>query len=808
MIELHDKTILIDGQPRLVLSGEVHYFRLRRQDWQDRLDKLKAAGCNTVASYIPWLCHETVEGRIDLDGRTRPELDLGAFIDLCQANGLWFIARPGPFVMAEMKNEGLPYWVYEKHPEIVPAGWDGKPATTHTVDYLAPGFLEEAQRWYDAVMAVIAPRLQPGGGNVIALQLDNEIGMLSWVSNCPDLTENVLADFAVWLKARHSLEALRRRYPFDLDAPEALRDGIRSPAESCAPALMRDLGHYMRDRFARYVATLRAWAETAGIRGIPFVVNIHGTGGGRGFGFPIGISQLYLSYTQDAGYLSGSDIYFGNLTFDNFQDLYLCNAFMEAVHRPEQPLASMEFECGDGNYGNTYGNRLDPSAADFKARMCLAQGARLINYYLFTGGRNYKLDPPPHDGDDRIAFTGERHGFAAPVDPEGRLNYSYPRLASLTQTVAAVADKLAAMREERDKLAFGFIPDYFMTEYRHPASDAMAEIVRNLEANRGPGAWETMARAMLLGGYRFGAVDIQNRPLEVEATPVLALGSARYMDASIQRKLADWLAIGGGLLLYGEVPQFGMEGEPCTVLAEALGAEISGFRRAGERYFLSLAADGWAAPRPDVRTHFAQTFAAPSARALLRVCDTGEICGFETAVGNGRAIVIAAAYPCDIALFRTALERLGATAALRHDCEDHGIFMTSTANAAGERFIHLLNLDGFDKRFRLYEHGQPLLGGREIELQARDGVMLPLAMRFGEVKIDYATAEIAAVTPDCIEFRPTQRLDVIAVETAREIQLSSHYELQQDSPTTYVVSLRPAQRHDRITLRHESAGGG
>ena len=150
MIELRDKAILIDGQPRLVLSGEVHYFRLRREDWQDRLDKLKAAGCNTVASYIPWLCHETVEGRIDLDGRTRPELDLGAFIDLCHVNDLWFIARPGPFVMAELKNEGLPYWVYEKHPEIVPAGWDGKPATTHTVDYLAPAFLASYQRRTEA----------------------------------------------------------------------------------------------------------------------------------------------------------------------------------------------------------------------------------------------------------------------------------------------------------------------------------------------------------------------------------------------------------------------------------------------------------------------------------------------------------------------------------------------------------------------------------------------------------------------------------------------------------------------------------
>ena len=65
---------------------------------------------------------------------------MGGFIDLCRENDLYFIARPGPFIMAEIKNEGIPHWVYERHPEIVPVGWDGRPATTPTVDYLAPNF--------------------------------------------------------------------------------------------------------------------------------------------------------------------------------------------------------------------------------------------------------------------------------------------------------------------------------------------------------------------------------------------------------------------------------------------------------------------------------------------------------------------------------------------------------------------------------------------------------------------------------------------------------------------------------------------
>jgi beta-galactosidase len=183
----------------------------------------------------------------------------------------------------------------------------------------------------------------------------------------------------------------------------------------------------MRDRFSRYVATLRGYAEEFGIHDVPFIVNIHGTEAGGGAPFPIGISQLYESYTQAPGYIGGSDHYLGNLTAGNAPDWYLMNALMESVNRPEQPLTSVEFEAGSGDYGQSMGARLDPSAADFKVRMAIAQGNRLINYYLFTGGINYRLDRRTGDGNDRISFTGERHGTAAPVNPEGRLDYTSPR---------------------------------------------------------------------------------------------------------------------------------------------------------------------------------------------------------------------------------------------------------------------------------------------------------------------------------------------------------------------------------------------
>ncbi|HUC90417.1 MAG TPA: beta-galactosidase [Paenibacillus sp.] len=800
MVEIKNKQIWIDGRPQMIMSGEIHYYRLAKEDWQDRIDKLKDAGFNAVASYIPWLCHEPVKGQFDFTGATRPELDLAGFIELCAANGLYFIARPGPFIMAEMKNEGLPYWVYEKYPEIVPVTWDERPVTTKTVDYLAPGFLQAARNWYAEVMPVLAGRLHGKGGNIIGVQLDNEVGMLSWVSNSPDLTDNVLSDFAAWLKLQYDAETLAHRYPFNLDEEDAFRKGVRSPSERYAAELRQDLGYYMRRRFAKYIAELRRYAEEFGVSGIPFLVNIHGTGGGRGFTYPIGISQLFESYTQAPGYLSGSDIYFGDLNMESFQDLYLINGFMDAVHLPDQPLTSLEFNCGDANFGETYGGRLDPSAADFKTRMCIAQGNRMINFYLFSGGYNYRMDLKPGDGNDRVAFTGERHGFAAPVGPDGELSYTYPRMARVNKTVLAVADKLAVMDEERDAVAFAFIPDYYMTEYSYPQSAKMQEIVGNIEANRAHGAWEIMARAMLLAGYRFGSVDVQNRPVDPGKTPVIALPSARYMHAHIQRKLADFMVSGGSVLLYGEVPLYDMEGRPCKVLAEALGIQPKGTRRVEENYYLSLCADGWAAPRPEVRSHFAQIFEHGNAQPIMRVYGTDEVCAFEAEVGKGKAIVLAAAYRCDIPLFREALERLGATVGLTQDGPYHGVFMTSTATKDGERFIHMLNLDGFDKEIHIYDKGQPLFEGRSFVLSGKDGVMLPVNVVYHGVKIVYSTAEITAVTERSLQFRLTQPEDIIAIGTDREIVPSEEYVCERSGKVTLVRSKKHARVDDRLTI--------
>lgn len=748
MIEIAQRQIRIDGEPRIVMAGEVHYFRVARAEWGQRLDLLVEAGCDTVATYIPWIFHELPDGMIDVTGETRPERDIGAFIDLASAKGLRVLARPGPFIMAELKNEGIPFRVYRDHPEIVPLGWDGVPVTSSTVDYLAPAFLEESARWLDAIMPVLAPRLQPVGGPIVGVQLDNEIGMLAWVTNSPDLTDGLVESFGEFVRERHGADLPYAVAPGEPGWAEA----VRSPKEEWAGALRLDLGLFMRQRFAYYVGTLRAMCEKRDVAGVPFLINIHGTEGGNGAPFPIGISQLVDTYAGIPGMLSGSDHYLGEATLNTMTDLYVMNAFMAAVHDSDQPLTSLEFEAGSGDYGAGAEMQYDPSTADLKTRLCLAQGNRLINYYLFAGGINPPLDEKVDDGNDRISFTGERHGTAAPVGPEGQRGYAYEATARGVRAVKANEPWLARMDEEHDDVTLGLVLDAYMTEYRYPGSEVMTDVVNDLTSHRGAGERKTLARSLLLGGFRFGATHLERRDPKPGST--VLLGTGRYLSRVVQERLVGHVSSGGNLVLLGLLPERDLDGSPCTVLADALGLKAGEVLRDSGHYFPSLVAQGWAQPWPEMRAGWMQRLEHERGDVVLTDV-YGAVCGVDVPLGEGRAIVLAAQVPSDPLLFDRALSSLGVMPGLRLETQWPGVFATTTRSEDGQRALHVINISGSPATVTVALDGTPIVAGTTLQLPPRSGHILPLGLDVAGRRIDWASAEIAGVDEDgTIRFHP------------------------------------------------------
>jgi beta-galactosidase len=94
-----------------------------------------------------------------------------------------------------------------------------------------------------------------------------------------------------------------------------------------------------------------------------------------------------------------------------------------------------------------------------------------------------------------------------------------------------------------------------------------------------------------------------------------------------------------------------------------------------------------------------------------------------------------------------------------------------------------------------------LLEGRRLLLRGRDGVMLPLNVQLGDVRIAYSPAEITKVEEGGIEFRLTQARDVIALETDREIASSEDYEVNSHGKTKTITSRKRASVDDRLGVR-------
>ena len=89
--EIRDKFYL-NGEPFQIISGGIHYFRILPEYWEDRLQKLKELGCNTVETYIPWNMHEPVKGKFDFYGEhVHGMLDVVSFVRTAQRLGLWVI---------------------------------------------------------------------------------------------------------------------------------------------------------------------------------------------------------------------------------------------------------------------------------------------------------------------------------------------------------------------------------------------------------------------------------------------------------------------------------------------------------------------------------------------------------------------------------------------------------------------------------------------------------------------------------------------------------------------------------------------
>lgn len=158
MLEIKGNEFYLDGKPHRIFSGCMHYFRILPEYWEDRLRKLKAAGFNTVETYVAWNLHEPRKGTYCFEGM----LDLPLFLKTAQKVGLNAIVRPGPYICAEWEFGALPAWLLQDRNIVLRCN--------------DPLYMGHVRDWFQVLFEKIAPLQKTRGGNVIAMQIENEYG--------------------------------------------------------------------------------------------------------------------------------------------------------------------------------------------------------------------------------------------------------------------------------------------------------------------------------------------------------------------------------------------------------------------------------------------------------------------------------------------------------------------------------------------------------------------------------------------------------------------------------------------------------
>lgn len=144
-----------NGKPWIGVMGEFHFSRYSRENWHRELAKMKAGGINIVSTYLFWIYHEEIEGKMDFDG----DNDIRAFIEECKDVGLDVVIRIGPWAHGECRNGGFPDWLLKKDYKL----------RDNNEEYLAI-----VKKWYQSIYNEVKGLFYKDGGNIIAVQIENE----------------------------------------------------------------------------------------------------------------------------------------------------------------------------------------------------------------------------------------------------------------------------------------------------------------------------------------------------------------------------------------------------------------------------------------------------------------------------------------------------------------------------------------------------------------------------------------------------------------------------------------------------------
>ncbi|MFD3260053.1 beta-galactosidase [Paenibacillus lentus] len=310
----------LNGRPYVAICGEFHYSRYPEANWEAEINKMKASGINIIATYIFWNHHEEIEGAYDWRGNR----NLRKFIELCQHSGLYVILRVGPFCHGEVRNGGLPDWLFGR---------------TFDVRSNDEGYLQYVRRLYTEIGREASGLMFKDGGPVVGIQLENELNAAAalWEMTAKQGDEYLSGGS----RGSEGIRHMRRLKELAIEA------GLDTP-----------------------IYTSTGWGGAPVLE--DEVLPLYG-----GYAYtPWSISVQNPKQQPTREYL-----------FDSYHDAGVAGEFAPPYPKEKYPFACCEMGGGMQTwYLSRF--QVEPESVSAMSLMKIAGGCNFIGYYMFHGGTN------------------------------------------------------------------------------------------------------------------------------------------------------------------------------------------------------------------------------------------------------------------------------------------------------------------------------------------------------------------------------------------------------------------------------------
>ncbi len=553
-VEIKDNAFFINNKRTFIFSGEMHYFRIKKSQWQDRVRKAKKANLNTVSSYIPWSWHNFSESKFDFRGKSFPERDVVRFLEILKKEKMYFIARIGPVSNGEIIFDGLPKWLLEKYPNIKLKDYAGRTNPYSTlINYHHPKFLEKVNIWYDKLLPVLNEYLFENNGPIISIQLDNEISMLNWLTKTPNYSHSNTKFFQKFLESKYrTIKAVNRRFGTKYnDFSE-----IKQPAGDFNGKMGEfyfEWTEFYREYYALYYKKLYDMIQKYNVN-LPMIANIpqiydYDVKGRGNMGImTTSMFKKFGKYVENIVF--GGAYQYRRVDYENFTDITAMTEIVRMITPESNPLICAEMQTG------VMFDRpvLYPSDVELNIKTSVGSGLNGINCYMFAGGVNYK----------NSGGFGDYHNWQSPVADDGKLAPHYESIKEVGELLSNFQNIIAEGKNIHE-INIGLYLPYYQTEYLSGA------FINELMNRRDTKFFDGLLRLIRLAGFNYKFINIMSIENEkLKKLKNLWVFSIEYMDKKTQKKIIEFIEAGGNTLFYPTIPEMDLNLKKCTVIKDFL----------------------------------------------------------------------------------------------------------------------------------------------------------------------------------------------------------------------------------------------